>query len=143
VGVKITVSLDSQTVITQPSPLRIKAGAFAVVGIEFTRVSRSVSLPEGTVIEFAIKPRNQWTGAPLAYLNAFELGAGNVYTGTLNCASSALLGALGVNDSTPANDRAQLEASAEVTWLFGGQRGCTGRWRAKWRGYAGCRRETR
>ncbi len=64
--VKITVSSDSQTVITQPSPLRIKAGRFAVVGIEFTQVSWSVSLPQGTVIEFAIKPRNLWTGGWVA-----------------------------------------------------------------------------
>jgi len=120
--VKITVSLDSQAVITQPTPLRIKAGGFVPVAIAFTRASQNVSLPQGTVIEIAIKPRNQWTGGLLAYLSAFDLTAGNIYTGTLNCASTSLLGALGLNDTTPLNDLPQLEASAEVTWSFGGQK---------------------
>ena len=119
---KITVSLDSQAVIVQPSPLRIKAGAFVPVAIAFTRASQTVSLPQGAVIEYALKPRNQWTGGLLAYLNSFEVTAGNIYTGTLNCASASLLGALGISDSTPLNDIPQIEASAEVTWSFGGQK---------------------
>jgi hypothetical protein len=76
VVVKITVSLDTQAVITQPSPLRIKAGAFVSVGVAFTRGARSIALSEGAVIELAVKPRNQWTGGLLAYLNAFELESG-------------------------------------------------------------------
>lgn len=118
--VKITVSLDTQAVITQPSPLRIKAGAFVSIAVAFTRGSRSIALFEGAVIELAVKPRNQWTGGLLAYLNAFELESGNIYTGILNCTSLSLLSALGMSDSVPANDHAQLEASAEITWTFNG-----------------------
>ena len=119
---KITVNLDSQTVITQPSPLRFKAGCFNPVEIGFTRNSQSVPLPDGTVIEFALKPRNQWTGGLLAYLNSFEVTAGNIYTGTLNCSTTALLSALGLCDQVQVNDVAQLDASAEVTWSIGGQK---------------------
>jgi hypothetical protein len=66
--VKITVNLDTQAVITQPSPLRFKAGCFNPVEIGFTRSSQTASLPDGAVIEFALKPKNQWTGGLLAYL---------------------------------------------------------------------------
>ena len=117
---RITVSLDTQAVITQPSPLRFKAGCFNPVEVAFTRGSQSVPLPDGAVIEFALKPRNQWTGGLLAYLNAFTPGAGSIYTGSLNCASVAMLRALGLSDEVPANDIANLDASAEVTWSFGG-----------------------
>jgi len=120
--VKITVSLDSQAVIVQPTPLRIKAGAFVPVAIAFTRAAQTVTLPQGAAIEFALKPRNQWTGGLLAYLNSFEVTAGNIYNGTLNCSSSSLLSALGLNDSTPLNDLPQLEASGEVTWSVGNQK---------------------
>lgn len=116
---KITVNLDTQAVITQPSPLRFKAGCFNPVEISFTRSSQSVPLPDGAVIEFSLKPRNQWTGGLLAYLNVFSPAAGNLYTGSLNCASSALLAALGISDGIPANDISQIDASAEVTWSFG------------------------
>ena len=119
---RITVSLDTQAVITQPSPLRFKAGCFNPVEVTFTRGSQSVPLPDGAVIEFALKPRNQWTGGLLAYLNAFTPGAGSIYTGSLNCASVAMLRALGLSDEVPANDIANLDASAEVTWSFGGQK---------------------
>ncbi|XHR30426.1 MAG: hypothetical protein ACFUZC_07655 [Chthoniobacteraceae bacterium] len=119
---KITVSLDTQAVITQPSPLRFKGGCFNPVEIGFTRNSQSVPLPDGAVIEFALKPKNQWTGGLLAYLNTFTPAAGNLYSGSLNCASSALLAALGLSDQVPANDLAQVDASAEVTWSFGGQK---------------------
>ncbi len=101
---KITVNLDTQAVIAQPTPLRIKAGAYVPVAIAFTRASQTVSLPQSAVIEFALKPRNQWTGGLLAYLNEFELTDGNVYTGALNAASASLLAALGIGDSTPLND---------------------------------------
>jgi len=120
--VKITVSLDTQSVITQPSPLRFKGGCFNPVEIGFTRGSQSVPLPDGAVIEFSIKPKNQWTGGLLAYLNTFTPAAGNLYSGSLNCASSALLSALGLSDQVPANDVAQVDASAEVTWSFDGQK---------------------
>ena len=119
---KITVSLDTQSVITQPSPLRFKAACFNLIEIAFTRGSQSIPLPDGAVIEFALKPRNQWTGGLLAYLNAFAPAAGNFYTGALNCATAALLNALGLSDQVPANDVAQVDASAEVTWSFGGQK---------------------
>ena len=119
---RITVSLDTQAVITQPSPLRFKAGCFNPVEVTFTRGSQSVPLPDGAVIEFALKPRNQWTGGLLAYLNTFTPGAGSIYTGSLNCASVAMLRALGLSDEVPANDIANLDASAEVTWSFGGQK---------------------
>jgi len=69
--VKITVSLDTQAVITQPSPLRFKAGCFNPLEVAFTRGSQTMPLPDVAVIEFALKPRNQWTGGLLAYLNAF------------------------------------------------------------------------
>jgi len=120
--VKITVNLDTQAVITQPSPLRFKAGCFNPVEIGFTRSSQSASLPDGAVIEFALKPKNQWTGGLLAYLNVFTLVPGNLYTGSLNCATTALLSALGLSDQTPFNDLAQLDASAEVTWSFNDQK---------------------
>jgi len=74
--VRITVSLDTQSVIAQPSPLRIKAGAFVPVEVAFTRGTQSVSLPEGAVIEFALKMRGQWTGGLLAYLDVFAAAAG-------------------------------------------------------------------
>ena len=119
---KIIVSLDSQSVITQPATLRIKAGAFVPVVIAFTRGSQTVSLPSGAVVEFSLKPRNQWTGGLLAYLNQFNLSAGNLYTGDLNCSSASLLGALGLSDSTPLNDLPQLDANAEVTWSIGGEK---------------------
>ena len=119
---KITVNLDTQAVITQPSPLRFKAGCFNPVEIGFTRSSQSASLPDGAVIEFALKPKNQWTGGLLAYLNVLTLVPGNLYTGSLNCATTALLSALGISDQTPFNDLAQLDASAEVTWSFSDQK---------------------
>ena len=119
---KIIVSLDSQSVITQPASLRIKAGAFVPVVIAFTKGSQTVSLPSGAVIEFSLKPRTQWTGGLLAYLSQFDLTPGNLYTGALNCASVSLLGALGLTDSTPLNDLPQIEANAEVTWSIGGQK---------------------
>ena len=119
---KITVNLDTQAVITQPSPLRFKAGCYNPVEVGFTRSSQSVPLPDGAVIEFALKPRNQWTGGLLAYLNMFTPGAGSIYTGSLNCASAAMLAALGLSDEVPANDVANLDASAEVSWSFGGQK---------------------
>lgn len=119
---RITVSLDTQAVITQPSPLRFKAGCFNPVEVAFTRGSQSVPLPDGAVIEFALKPRNQWTGGLLAYLNTFTPGTGSLYTGSLNCATVAMLGALGLSDDVPANDVANLDASAEVTWSFGDQK---------------------
>jgi len=120
--VKITVNLDTQAVITQPSPLRFKAGCFNPVEIGFTRSSQSASLPDGAVIEFALKPKNQWTGGLLAYLNVFIPVPGNLYTGSLNCATTALLSAMGLSDQTPYNDLAQLDASAEVTWSFNNQK---------------------
>ena len=119
---KITVNLDTQAVITQPSPLRFKAGCFNPVEVAFTCGSLSVPLPDNAVIEFALKPRNQWTGGLLAYLNTFSPSAGSIYTGSLNCASAAMLTALGLSDEVPANDVANLDASAEVSWSFGGQK---------------------
>ncbi|XHR29838.1 MAG: hypothetical protein ACFUZC_04640 [Chthoniobacteraceae bacterium] len=119
---KITVNLDTQTVISQPSPLRFKGGCFNPVEIGFTRSSQSVPLPDGAVIEFSLKPKNQWTGGLLAYLNTFVFAAENLYSGSLNCATVALLTALGLSDQVPANDVAQVDASAEVTWSFGGEK---------------------
>ena len=55
---KITVNLDTQAVITQPSPLCFKAGCYNPVEVAFTRGSQTVPLPDGAVIEFALKPRN-------------------------------------------------------------------------------------
>lgn len=119
---RITVNLDTQAVITQPSPLRIKAGAFVPVEIAFTRGAQSVALPSGAVLEFALKLRNQWTGGLLAYLDVFASAAGNLYTGTLNCATESVLGALGLGDKTPANDVSQVDTNAEVTWSVSGQK---------------------
>lgn len=119
---KITVSLDTQAVISQPSPLRFKGGCFNPLEIGFTRGSQSVPLPDGAVIEFSVKPKNQWTGGLLAYLNTFTPSSGNLYSGSLNCATAALMTALGLSDQVPANDVAQVDASVEVTWSFGGQK---------------------
>jgi hypothetical protein len=120
--VKITVSLDTQAVTTQPSPLRFKGGCFNSVEIAFTSGATSVPLPAGAVIEFSVKSKNQWTGAQLAYLNAFTPSSGNLYSGMLNCATASLLTALGLSDDIPASDVAQVDASAEVTWSFGNEK---------------------
>lgn len=119
---RITVSLDTQAAITQPSPLRIKAGSFVPVEIAFTRGAQSVALPSGAVLEFALKMKNQWTGGLLAYLDVFAAAAGNIYTGTLNCATESMLGALGLLDSTPVNDAPQVDTNGEVTWSVDGQK---------------------
>ena len=119
---KIIVSLDTQSVISQPQSVRIKAGGFVPVAIAFTRGSQTISLPTGSVIEVSLKPRNKWTGGLLAYLNRFQETDGNLYTGALNCASTSLLEAMGLTDSTPLNDLPLLETNAEVTWSVAGQK---------------------
>ncbi|XHR27599.1 MAG: hypothetical protein ACFUZC_16865 [Chthoniobacteraceae bacterium] len=119
---KITVSLDTQAVISQPTLTRVKAASYVAVEISFTRSSQPVRLPDGATIEFALKPKGQFTGDLLAYHNNFALTAGVHYTGTVNFSSQALLGALGLGDSDPGNDGTQIEASAEITWSVGTQK---------------------
>ena len=119
---KITVNLDSQAVIVQPTLTRVKAASYVAVEISFTRSSQPVRLPEGSTIEFAFKPRGQFTGDLLAYHNHFVLTGGIHYLGAVNFSSQALLAALGLNDSDPGNDDAQIEGSGEITWSIGNQK---------------------
>ena len=119
---KIAISLDTQAVMTQPAPVRVKAASFVAVEVCFTRSSQPVRLPDGAVLEFALKPQGQFTGDLLVYYNAFTLVSGSHYGGTVNFATGALLNALGLGDADPGNDLAELEASGEITWSFGGQK---------------------
>lgn len=119
---RITVSLDTQAVITQPSPARAKAGGFVPVEIAFTRGSLSVMLPAGSTLEFVLKPKNTWTGGILVYHATFAAAAGSLYVGTANFATAELLSALGLTDNAPANDVSQIEAAAEIVWNIEGQR---------------------
>ena len=119
---RITISLETQAVITQPSPARAKAGGFVPVEIAFTRGSQSVMLPVGATIEFALKPKNTWTGGMLVYHSDFAAGAGGIYVGAANFATEPLLAALGLSDNAPANDVGQIEAASEIVWNIGGQR---------------------
>ena len=119
---KITVSLDTQAVIIQPTLTRVKAASYVAVEISFTRSSQPVRLPDGATIEFALKPRGQFTGDLLAYHNAFALSTGIYYAGTVSFSSQALLAALGLGDNDPGNDGTQIEASAEITWSVGAQK---------------------
>lgn len=119
---KITISLDTQSVITQPSPVRVKAGGFVPVEIAFTRGSQSVMLPTGATLEFALKPKNTWTGETLVYHTDFPAGGGNLYVGAVNFSTESLLTSLGLTDNAPANDIGQVETAAEVVWTIAGQR---------------------
>lgn len=119
---RITVSLDTQAVVTQPSPARAKAGGFVPVEIAFTRGTQAVMLPAGSTMEFVLKPKNTWTGGLLVYHSAFATGAGGLYVGTANFATAELLSVLGLTDNAPANDVPQIEAAAEVVWNISGQR---------------------
>jgi len=120
--VRITVNLDTQAVITQPSPARAKAGGIVPLEVSFTRASQAVMLPAGSTIEFALKPKNVWTGGMLVYHSAFAAGSGSVYTGEANFSTAQLLAALGLADNAPANDVGQIEASCEIVWNIGSQR---------------------
>ena len=119
---KITISLDTQAVITQPAPVRVKAASFAPIEIAFTRFSQPVRLPDRAVIEFALKPKGQFTGDLLVYSNAFALVSGTHYGGTVNFSAGALLNAMGLGDADPGNDESELEASGEITWSIGNQK---------------------
>ena len=119
---KITVNLDTQAVIVQPSLTRVKAAGYVAVEISFARSSQPVRLPDGATIEFALKPRGQFTGDLLAYHNTFVLTGGIHYLGAVNFSSQALLAALGLNDSDPGNDDAQIEGSGEITWSVASQK---------------------
>lgn len=119
---KIAISLDTQAVITQPTPVRVKAASFVAVEISFTRGSQPVRLPDGAVLEFALKPQGEFTGDLLVYHNVFTTAAGVHYAGTVNFATGALLAALGLGDTDPGNDETQLEASGEITWSIGSQK---------------------
>ena len=78
-------------------------------------------LPAGAAIEFALKPKNTWTGGMLVFHSDFAAGAGNIYVGEVNFASEPLLAALGLTDNAPANDIGQIETSAEIAWNIGVQ----------------------
>lgn len=119
---KLAINLDTQAVVTQPAPVRAKAGCFVPVEITFYRGSQPVRLTDGAVIEFALKPQDQVTGAPLVYFNAFNLTGLTTYTGAANFSGASLLAALGLGDDAPDNDQPELEASGEVTWSYGGHK---------------------
>jgi hypothetical protein len=120
--VRITVSLETHAVITQPSPARVKGGSFVPLEVSFTRGSQTVMLPEGSSIEFVLKPKNQFTGGTLVYHPDFSVAAGALYVGIASFAAPALMAALGLSDDAPANDIAQVEGGAEVAWSIAGQR---------------------
>lgn len=113
---KITINLDSHSVITQPTSVRVKAGGFVPIDVVFMRENQAVALPNSTPIEFVLKPQNKWTGSVLVYHENFVMGEGNVYSGIANFSTAELLGAIGVNDNVPENDTAKLDCSAEIVW---------------------------
>jgi len=119
--VRITISLETHAVITQPSPARAKAGGFVPVEVAFTRGLQSVMLPPGSTIEFALKPKNRISGGTLLYHQAFDFGGG-IYVGVANFGTDELMAALGLSDEPPANDVAQIECNAEVAWSIAGRR---------------------
>jgi len=120
--VRITVSLDTGAVITQPSPARAKAGGVVPVEVAFTRGSQVVMLPEHSTIEFVLKTKNTWTGGMLVYHSGFAAGAGSIYVGPVNFSTEPLLAALGLTDNAPANDIGQIEAACEIIWNIGTQK---------------------
>jgi hypothetical protein len=120
--VRITVSLDTQAVITQPSPAKVKGGASVPLEVVFTRSSQAVTLPEGTSLAFVLKPKNQLTGGTLVLHGDFSLAPSNIYTGTANFFTQPLMALLGLSDDATANDMPQLEAVAELEWTVAAQR---------------------
>ena len=118
---RITISLETHAVITQPSPARVKGGSFAPVEVAFTRGLQNVMLPPGAIIEFALKPKDRITGGTLLYHQTFDFGGG-IYVGVANFGTDELMNALGLSDEPPANDVAQIECSAEVAWSIAGRR---------------------
>ncbi len=122
---KLSVSLDTQAVLTQPSPARVKGGGYVPLEIAFTRGSQTVLLPEGASVEFTLKTKNQFTGGTLVHHQSFAPAvdaSGSVYAASVNFSTGPLMAALGLADDAPANDIAQIEATAEVSWISGGQR---------------------
>lgn len=119
---RITVSLDTQAVITQPSPAKVKGGASVPLEVVFTRSSQAVTLPEGASLAFVLKPKNQLTGGTLVLHADFSLAPGNIYTGTANFFTQPLMAVLGLSDDATANDMPQLEAVAELEWTIAAQR---------------------
>lgn len=119
---RITVNLDTQAVITQPSPARVKAGGIVSMEVGFTRASQTAMLPAGASVEFALKPKNVWTGGMLVYHSAFAAGSGNAYRGEVNFATQPLLASLGLADNAPSNDIGQIEVSCEIAWNIGNMR---------------------
>lgn len=119
---RINVSLDTQAVITQPSPARVKGGASVPLEVVFTRGSQAVTLPEGASLAFVLKPKNQLTGGTLVLHADFSLAPGNIYTGTANFFTQPLMAVLGLSDDATANDMTQLEAVAELEWTINAQR---------------------
>ena len=105
-----------------PSPFRMKAASFAQLEVQFTRSAAVVPLPEGSIIEFGIKPKNQTDTDPLVYCNTFSATAGTLYSATLNLATSPLAAALGIGDSDATDDKkSPVEFSGEVGWSINGE----------------------
>ncbi len=122
---KLSVSLDTQAVLSQPSPAKVKGGGFVPIEVAFTRGTQTVMLPEGASVEFTVKTKNQFTGGTLVHHQSFSPAvdaSGAIYAASVNFSTGPLMAALGLADEAPANDIAQIEATAEVSWLSGGQR---------------------
>ena len=106
---QVTINLDTQLVISAPSPLRMKAGAQTVLAIAFTSGNAPASLPDDAVIEFGFTPQTGWTDGPVVYRLDFTKNSLGVYTGTVNCTTESLLSAFET-----------LNVDCEVTWSTGG-----------------------
>jgi len=119
--VKLTVNLDTQVVITQPAPMRIKAGCFVPVEVAFTRENQSALLPQGAMIEFFLTPIVPWPCGVFAYANQFTC-SGNLYTGTLLTATGAIHDALTQAALSQPKQTPRIEANGEITWSYEGRK---------------------
>ncbi len=109
---QVTINLDTQAVITAPSPLRMKAGAQTLLAIAFIRNNAAASLADDAVIEFGFTPQTGWTDGPVVYRLAFTKNGLGIYTGAINCATESLFAAFGSGKT--------LNVDCEVTWSTGG-----------------------
>ena len=109
---RITVNLDTHLVITLPTPLRIKAGAQALVEMTFARNGSPVSLGDGAFLEIAFKARSG--GGIVVFANNFDAAAGPSYSGLVDFNDSRLIDLIGSS--------AHVELLGEVFWTVGGNR---------------------
>lgn len=118
---RITVSLDTQAVITQPSPLRIKAASSVPLKVAFTRGNQVVRLAEDAALEIGLKIKGKFDAPLLVYRAGFDAVAENLYEAVVNCATVELHNALGIGDGDTGNDKPTLDLSGEIGWSSGSQ----------------------